>query len=274
MHSKYSLQHGDCIQLLQSLPDHSVDLVLTDPPFGCTKADWDKPLDLSALWAQLRRVLKKTGTVLLFGYEGFTVDLINSNRDWYRYRYVWVKSRPSRFMDYKVRPMPKFEDIVVFMGGGIKSAWFYPERTFGHKPYKTVRSTSKVSGLWEFNDKETAGAIRISDGTDGGRYPTTVLEYGVVSSSRRRHPTEKPAGLLQQLIKCHCPPEGTVLDFCMGSGSTGIAAAVCGRRFIGMELNDHFYHEACKVLKETHAQLNPPLIKDTLSMDNTFNVSM
>lgn len=124
MHSKYSLLHGDCIQLLQSLPDHSVDLVLTDPPFGCTKADWDKPLDLSALWAQLRRVLKKTGTVLLFGYEGFTVDLINSNRDWYRYRYVWVKSRPSRFMDYKVRPMPKFEDIVVFMGGALSLPGF------------------------------------------------------------------------------------------------------------------------------------------------------
>ena len=130
----------------------------------------------------------------------------------------------------------------------MKGSWYEPVRTFGHKPYKTVRSTPKVSGLWDFNDTETAGTIRISDGTDGGRYPTTVLEYGIVSSSRRRHPTEKPADLLAQLIRCHCPPQGTVLDFCMGAGSTGMAALSTGRRFVGMELDKTFFDAAAAAI--------------------------
>ena len=248
------LLHGDCMELLSTLPEHSVDFICCDPPYGITQAKWDKALDLRALWQELRRVMRDKATAVLFAGNIFTVDLINSNRDEYRYRMAWVKSRPSGYLDANVRPMRKFEDIVLFSKAGIKSTWYSPQKTYGHTPY--AKRNYANSSLW-------GGAKNVvTDASDGSRFPTDIIETGVVPSSARIHPTQKPVELLDRLIRTYCPPGGTVLDFCMGSGSTGVAALQCGRRFIGIELDEKYYKSACAAIECASASL-PTILMET-----------
>ena len=245
------LLHGDCMELMATLPAHSVDFVCCDPPYGITSAKWDQGLDLSSLWTQLRRILKPNGITALFAGNMFTFDIIQSNLKAYKYRMIWVKSRPSGHLDAKFRPLRQYEEICLFSDAGLKSTYYDPQKSFGHEPYS--KRNYSCSELW------SSSQIVHTDASDGSRYPTNVLQVKSVSSAERRHPTQKPVDLLSHLIKSYCPPGGMVLDFCMGSGSTGVAAVQCGRQFTGIEISDEFFPKARDAVNEAYSSTWPEL---------------
>lgn len=235
------LYNDDFAAALDNLQDNSVDLVLCDPPYGATDAKWDKSLDLPKMWQAVNRVLKPDAYAVFFCYERFTVDLIQSNYDNYKYRFVWVKDQGSDFLNAKFKPMSKHEDIAVFNRTGITRAYYDPQRIPGGKPYYTVRHDHVASELYRRRFKK---GISTSCSKDGSRLVTTVLNYPRVKGKDKIHSTQKPVDLLCLLIESYCPPGGTVLDFCMGSGSCGMAAVKCDRDFIGVEINPDTFSKA------------------------------
>ncbi len=228
---------GDCLEAMQDIPDNSIDLVLTDPPYGTTQCKWDSIIPFEPMWNELKRITKDNGAICLFGHELFTARLKLSNPDMYRYQLVWVKSKVSRFAQAKNRFLNTHEDIIVFSKGRCSSnskivMKYYPQ---GLQPYgRIVKDTSHKNGC-RLNRKQLPDYIQEFTG-----YPKSILEFSSVS--RTQHPTQKPVALLEYLIKTYTLENETVLDFTMGSGSTGVACKNLNRRFIGIE-NDRKYFE-------------------------------
>lgn len=231
------LLNGDCLKLMKDIPDGSVDLVLCDPPYGTTDCKWDSVLPFDRLWAEYNRLLKPNGAAVLFASQPFTTQLINSNRRNFRYCWYWLKNQPTGFPFAKYQPMRRVEDVCVFYR---KRPTYNPQWEWG-KPYKKRRTAvTQVYGL-----------ARVTNGeNDGRRYPKNVLQF---NTERGLHPTQKPVPLLEYLVKTYTNPGDTVLDNCMGSGSTGVAVKrVGGRHFIGIEQNKIYFNIARKrIEKET-----------------------
>lgn len=234
------LLQGDCLTLLQELPDASVDLVLADPPYGTTKCSWDSIIPFEHLWTQLKRVTKRNAAVVLLGAQPFTSALVMSNPKMFKYEWVWVKSTPTGFLNAKKQPLRTCETISVFYAD---QPTYNPQMRQGFKPY-AIKHASKTE-----NYGKQTGGFTISDGS---RYPITNLEFG--RDKDKFHPTQKPVELLKYLIRTYTNQSDTVLDFCMGSGSTGVAAVELGRNFVGMELSEKYFGiakdriEKCKKL--------------------------
>lgn len=234
------LLHGDCMELMKEIPDGSVDLILCDPPYGTTKAKWDSVLPLPEMWAEYNRILKPDGVAVLFAAQPFTTTLINSNRQAFRYLWVWVKNKPVGFLNARKMPMRTHEDVLVFYR---KLPTYNPQMRQGFKPY-TRRHTARQERLYG-----SCGACTTV--SNGERYPVDVLEY---NGDRGYHPTQKPVALLEYLVRTYTNPGDTVLDNCMGSGSTGVAVKrVGGRRFIGIEQNEEYFDIAQKRIEEETA---------------------
>jgi site-specific DNA-methyltransferase (adenine-specific) len=240
------LLHGDCLELMKTIPDSSVDMILTDPPYGTTACKWDTVIPFEPMWEQIWRVLKPNGACLLFGSEPFSSALRMSQIKRFKYDWIWEKNGPTCHVLAKCKPMPKHEIISVFSTG----TTYFKHRSKNPMPYypqgltkglcKTVLAKSK------FNDVNYNRTKNKFDGYYQGyeytNYPTSILKYG--SKEKRFHPTQKPVALLEYLIKTYTLEGETVLDFTMGSGSTGVACVNTGRKFIGIEMDDKYFEIA------------------------------
>ena len=220
------LLQGDCLELMQSISDGSVDMILCDLPYGITKCKWDLVIPFDALWEQYNRVIKDNGAIVLFAQGVFTHKLAMSNIAHYKYEWIWRKSFATGFLNSKRIPLRAHENILVFYK---KSPTYNPQFTQG-KPYKT-----KNGALSPVYDENFASVETVSDGR---RYPIDVLDFKI---EKGLHPTQKPVALLEYLIKTYTNEGDTVMDNCMGSGSCGVACVNTNRNFIGMELDKTYF---------------------------------
>ena len=233
MKPKVKLMHGDCIAEMKKIPDGFVDLVVCDPPYGVTGLEWDSVIPFDLMWGELERICKPNATIVLFGAGMFSMKLAVSKERWYKYSLIWVKNRTGAPTVAKFRPMPTHEDVLVFTVGGGKHGVYNPQMTEG-KAYK-VNGEGR-----ERKDEHWRGYIKAQTKEYGAeRFPRSILEFG--QEGDRVHPTQKPVELLKWLIRSYSNENDVVLDFTMGSGSTGVAAAKTKRRFIGIELNDDYF---------------------------------
>jgi len=231
------LYKGDCLEEMKKIPDGSVDLVLTDPPYGTTACKWDSVIPFEPMWAQLKRVAKKNAAIVLFGNEPFSSYLRMSNIKQYKYDWVWDKGKGSNPFLAKKQPMRSYENIMVFSSGV-----YYPQMRKG-TPYKAPSTGGAHTNSIVGNNKKQ-GSFKQKD-NDGTRYPLAILPYSIHCGSKL-HPTQKPVALLEYLIRTYTQEGETVLDFTMGSGSTGVACVNTGRNFIGIELDEGYYNIAEK----------------------------
>lgn len=245
-----TLLRGDCLDILPTIADKSVDAVICDLPYGTTSCRWDVVIPFAPLWAQLNRVCK--GAIALFATEPFTSELIMSNRKMYKQKLTWLKTRPTNVFNAKKQFMNWTEDIVVFYK---KLPVFNPQmRTDGKfSGMKIQRNNHNRSNGVFGKTCEHKDYIHKSNG--GLFYPKSVLEFSNVHNGNDcYHPTQKPVALLEYLIKTYTNEGDCVLDATMGSGSTMVACANAGRRGIGIELMQEYYDIAVKRVKDAQAQ--------------------
>lgn len=221
---------------MQAIPDGSVDMVLCDLPYGTTRNKWDAVIPFEPLWEQYRRVIKENGAILLFCDGLFMAALMESQPKLWRYNLVWDKQRGSDFLNANRKPLKSHEEIAVFY----KSAPTYNKQFWYSTPYKTAKN-GPLSG--NYGKRGTIG----SESPDGRRNPLTVLSFP--RDGDRLHPTQKPVDLCKYLILTYTNPRDTVLDNCMGSGSTGVACVETGRDFIGIEKDPKIFATGrCRIL--------------------------
>ena len=228
-----NLMKGDCLELMKSIPDGSVDLILTDPPYGTTQCKWDSVIPFDLMWEQLKRVIKPNGAILLFGSEPFSSALRMSNIKQYKYDWVWDKKIPSGMCNAKIMPMKQSENISVFING---KNFYYPQMVQRDNPIKSGGMTGSLSA-------GAKGLKKIETKVYTEKYPTTHLVFDKIRKGSL-HPTQKPVALLEYLIKTYTQENETVLDFTMGSGSTGVACVNSNRNFIGIELDENYFNIA------------------------------
>lgn len=221
------LLHGDCLDLLSTIPSASVDLILTDLPYGLTANKWDSVIPLDALWQHYWRIAKPSAAVVLTAMQPFTSALVLSQPKAFRYVWVWDKRRVTGFLNAKRQPLRQHEDILVFCR---QAPAYNPQFGLG-KPYKATRRGSSPN-----YDR----AERTSSVNDGRRYPTSIIDIPS-PVAKGRHPTQKPVALMEYLIRTYSSPGDTVIDSCMGSGTTGVACVNTGRDFIGIERDPDYF---------------------------------
>ena len=238
------LLQGDCLEVMKNIEDKSVDLVLCDLPYGVMDAEWDKIIDFEKLWAEYKRIVKDNGIFILFANGLFTVKVINSNVEMYKYKYVWLKRTPSLFVHAKNRPLVRHEDILVFSNAKIGHRDISGNQRMTYNPQGLKPLNKKISKIRNNTEK---GYIKFKKNEQNytqefTNYPSDVLtEYFEAGANEKFHPNQKPTNLLEFLIKTYTNENDLVLDNCMGSGSTGIAAKNTGRKFIGIEKDEEYY---------------------------------
>ena len=231
--------HGDCLEKMKYIPDKSIDMVLCDLPYGTTACKWDIVIPFEPLWEQYKRVIKDSGAIVLFGSEPFSSALRISNLKMFRYDWIWVKNKSSNFIRCNWEPMKKHEIISVFSK---KRHFYQPQKK------KIDRIVKSVGGG---NHIKTHSGSAVSKAKLQPRkelFPDTILTYK--TESKPQHPTQKPIQLLEYLIKTYTVEGETVLDNCMGSGSTGVACLNTKRNFIGIEKDDKYFEIAKKRIEE------------------------
>jgi len=235
----YTLYHGDCLAVMPALAAQSVDATITDLPYGTTACAWDEIIPFEPMWEQVKRLLKPRGAFVTTSSQPFTSKLVMSNLDWFRYTWVWEKSNATRHLDCHRMPMRRHEDIAVFAQVGPN---YYPQ--IADRPKANIRPDTGGNGTSVYNTFRKAGGLRRIpiDKT----YPQTVLRFNSVNSLKRIHDTQKPLPLYEYLIRTYTNPDDVVLDICMGSGTTGVAAMRTGRRFIGIELDAGYFQIAAE----------------------------
>ena len=240
---------GDCLEEMAKLEAGSIDMILTDPPYGTTACKWDSIIPLEPMWEQLKRIIKPNGAIVLTASQPFTSRLISSNYTMFKYCWVWYKNMTSGFALAKKQPLRNHEDIVVFY-----------EKQPTYNPIKEPRDLSESSKKrynYEFSNEkgtnEHQGGIKkikyIPESKDMS-YPKTVKKWNGVNSHKRLHPTQKPVALMEYLIKTYTNEGETVLDFTMGSGSTGVGCFNLKRNFIGIELDKEYFEIAKKRIEK------------------------
>ena len=232
------LRQGDCLEKMKDIPDKSIDMILCDLPYGTTACKWDNVIPFEPLWEQYNRIIKDNGAIVLFGVQPFTSDLINSNRKMYKYDLIWNKDLCKNPGLAKIRPLPSFENISVF---GKERITYNPQMEKG-KPYTDVRK--KPTNVFNGNEHKYGFSGNVVNVVNyGTRYPKSVITLKN-PNKKGQHPTQKPVELLEYLIKTYTNENETVLDNCMGSGSTGVACVNTKRNFIGIELNEKYFNIA------------------------------
>lgn len=247
------IHQGDCLKVMKKIADHSVDLILCDLPYGTTQNKWDSVIPLDKLWKEYRRVIKPKGVIALSSQGIFTARLILSNEDWFRYKFVWVKSKPTNFLNARRQPLRQHEDICIFYGSQPN---YRPVMSKGDPYDKGTRKAQYTGSYGDFKPVQVK--------SDGERFPTDTLYCKTAESEaggRVWHPTQKPVALGRYLIRMFTGEGDVVLDNAFGSGSFLVAAAMEGRRFIGIEKNEevHLFKEECinyiKVAKQRLAEV-------------------
>ena len=229
------LKCGDCLKLMDEIPDKSIDMILCDLPYGTTRNEWDSTIQLDKLWVQYNRIIKTNGAICLFAQTPFDKILGASNLKMLKYEWIWQKDNGTGFLNANKMPLKIHENILVFYK---KLPTYNPQFTEG-KPY-VVTSSIHSSNYGKQKDNRTTINY-------GKRYPVDIIRF---NKDRGLHPTQKPVALLEYLIKTYTNENETVLDNCMGSGTTGVACKELGRDFIGIEIDEQYYEIARKRLYE------------------------
>ena len=244
------LRKGDCLELMKDIPDKSIDMILCDLPYGVLNKQnkntkWDSVIPFKPLWEQYERIIKNNGAIVLFGSGMFTSDLMQSNKKMWKYNLIWKKgNRPTGFLNAKKQPLRIYEDICVFYK---KQPTYNPQFTYSDKVHsrgKAGNSLGKQGRNGCYGDFAMTPAILTNE-----KYPISIID---IDKERPQiyHPTQKPVALLEYLIKTYTNENETVLDNCMGSGSTGVACINTNRKFIGIELDEHYFEIAKERINE------------------------
>ncbi len=232
---KVNLIKGNCLEKMKDIEDKSIDMILCDLPYGTTQNKWDSIIPLDKLWEQYCRVIKDNGAIVLFAQTPFDKVLGCSNLKMLKYEWIWEKTSATGHLNAKKMPMKAHENILVFYK---KLPTYNPQKTTGHTP---VHSYTKHQDDGSNYGKTLIG---ISGGGSTERYPRSVQVFKTDKQKEALHPTQKPVSLLEYLIKTYTNEGETVLDNCMGSGSTGVACINTNRNFIGIELDDNYFNIA------------------------------
>ena len=226
---------GDCLEILPLLQDKNIDLVLTDPPYGITNLDWDNSIDLELFWHIIKPLSKMS---LIFSAQPFTTDLINSNRKFFKYEWIWCKKQATNYLNAKKRPLTAHENICYFNDG---SPTYYPQGLIKQLVNNSRPAKSKKGGNQHYGKEKEYGISAYIN------YPTTLLSINEFEAEEKEgiHPSRKPIKLIRYLI-CTYTNNGTILDPFLGSGTTAVAAKQLGRKFIGIEICEAY----CKIAVE------------------------
>ncbi len=247
--NKHTLLHGDCLDRMSEIKDGSVDMIMTDPPYGTTDCKWDSVIDLDEMWVHLKRVIKKNGAIVIMGSEPFSSRLRISNIKNYKYDIYWKKEKPTNFMQLKRRVGKVTENICIF---------YSSQPTYNPQKYKANRFVkNKPKGAFNsIVSANTKSKLRVTPYIDDGtRYPIDVISFNRVPLGKYIHLTQKPVKLMEYLIKTYTNEGETVLDFAMGSGTTGVACKNLKRDFIGIELDKEYFDMASKRINETEKDI-------------------
>ena len=243
------LLHGDCLDLMQGIPDKSVDMILCDLPYGTTACKWDTVIPFEPLWAQYKRLIKDNGAIVLTASQPFTSALVMSNPKWFKYEWIWEKNRGSNFAATKFQPMKEHENILVFANGRVN---YHPQKQpraeGGLSRIKhpiNASNTGKRQAYGEITDKKKTSM-------SPERCPRSIQKF---NTEVGLHPTQKPVALMAYLIKTYTNEGETVLDNCMGSGTTGVACIQTGREFIGIEKDDQYFEIAKNRIEDEQRQI-------------------
>lgn len=241
------LLHGDCLELMKNIPDKSIDMILCDLPYGTTKCKWDTIIPFDKLWSDYQRITKEKAAIVLFSAQPFTTLLVQSNLKMFKYEIIWKKTQVTGFLNAKKMPLRTHENICVF---------YKKLPTYNPIMSEALKKNRRKIGEQRYNSgaADQYNEFRKSDYVwveTGKRYPTDVIEFsnwnGALFGNTNRcvnHPTSKPVPLLEYLIKTYTNEGETVLDNCMGSGSTGVACVNTNRNFIGIELDEKYFNIA------------------------------
>ena len=245
------LHLGNCLDIMRDIPDGSVDMVMTDPPYGTTACKWDSVIPFEPMWEQLKRVTKKDGAIVLTASQPFTSALIMSNVRMFKYCWVWDKRVVTGFPFAKTQPMRAHEDVCVFGGKA-----YIPQMT--ERTTEELKRFSRGAAISSVSDHYN-GMCGISPSRKNNKFkfPNTVIRItGVVGRSREKvaHPTQKPVALMEYLIRTYTNEGETVLGFTMGSGTTGVACKNLNRSFIGIEMDADYFALASKRIADTQPQ--------------------
>lgn len=238
---------GDCLERMKEIPDGSVDMILADPPYGTTACKWDSIIPLAPMWEQLKRVIKSNGAIVLFGQEPFSSTLRMSNIKGYKYDWIWDKVKQGAFATAKFAPLKQHEVISVFSERGQKVNYY---------PQMVKMDKSRTGKIYSSSD---SASVKYNDGVERvytEKYPKTIITESNADNKSKVHPTQKPVALMEYLIKTYTLEGETVLDFTAGSFTTGVACVNLGRKFIGIELDKHYFNVGVNRIKERIRCLN------------------
>lgn len=277
MTDNVKLLNGDCLELMKEIGDNSIDLILCDLPYGTTDTyggkgkgkknrflAWDNAIPLDLLWIEYKRIIKKNGTICLTADEPFTSQLILSNIEWFKYELIWKKDKTTGFLLANYRPMKQTEDVVIFSEGGASAAAKKAGNSMTYNPQGLI--AKKVA---KKNNKKRLGKFLLNEDFMGKNnmllseseysqewtnYPKEIIEF--ITDKNPIHPTQKPVGLMEYLIKTYSNENEIVLDNCMGSGTTGIACMNTNRKFIGMELDEKYFNLAKNRIEENKKEVD------------------
>lgn len=233
------LHLGDCLEVMKEISDESVDMILCDPPYGTTALPWDKRLPMEPLWKEYLRITRKSSAIVLTAQQPFATDLINAGRKYFRYELIWEKPIALGFLNANRMPLRSHENLLIFYR---RLPTYNPQMTTGGKPYKRKADETRCA----LYGGQKRGVGRISN---GDRYPRSVLRFG--KDAHSGHPTEKPLSLFEWLILTYTNLGELVLDNCIGSGTTAVAAERTGRRWIGIEKEPLYFEMAAERIQSS-----------------------
>tara|TARA_R110002126_G_scaffold14882_1_gene61835 strand:+ start:317 stop:1075 length:759 start_codon:yes stop_codon:yes gene_type:complete len=235
------LRKGDCLELMKSIPSGSIDAIITDPPYGTTACKWDSVINFDLMWEQLNRIIKPNGAIVLFGSEPFSSALRMSNIKNYKYDWIWDKEKSTNFMQLKRQPARVVENIIVF-----NTTQYNPQMVIAEAKNKRPRKQKQDEK--HISESETYGKIKRyvnANHNEDLRYPKNIINIKSTEKEcnniNRVHPTQKPVALMEYLMRTYTNENETVLDFTMGSGSTGVACVNTNRNFIGIEKYENYF---------------------------------
>ena len=255
------LRKGNCLEVMKTIKDNSIDAIITDPPYGTTACKWDSVIDFELMWEQLNRIIKPNGAIVLFAQQPFSSVLLVSNIKKFRHRFLWEKDKCANFMVAKAQPLKYTEDILVFCNVGfLKNQFGKPTGTYNPQmrdgkgnDRDLEKIVDKSKNLDDINKRENPTRLKLSNNSAKQRFPKDVLN--ITTQHKRVHPTQKPISLMEYLIKTYTNENETVLDFTMGSGSTMVAAQNLNRNGIGIEQDEKYFKIAEQRIKENEFKL-------------------
>jgi len=234
---------GDCLQVMQSVPDSSIHMILCDLPYGTTQCMWDVVIPFAALWEHYRRIIKPNGVIVLTAAQPFTSLLIASNLAMFRYEWIWEKGNATGFLNSKIQPLRAHENVCVFYS---QQPTYHPQITSGHK-----RGTARRSPI----DSECYGkTLKNTDYDSTDRYPRSVQFFSSDKQKVNLHPTQKPVSLMEYLVRTYTNEGDLVMDNCMGSGTVAVACVNTKRKFLGIEKDKNYFNMACERIIESQMQ--------------------